>query len=183
MKFSYTLAGAEKAQGRLLQLGSKLNAAAIKGVTQMTIELEAYVKSQKLSGQVLHVRSGNLRNSVNSQFDGDGTAGSRFTGRVGTGIVYGRIHEFGGVIKRTVQPGVVRLRTDSAGELLRQANHPHLAIFAKASHKRFREVAYEGGKDYTITIPMRSFLRSALAERAEYIKEGIRKAIREAMTS
>lgn len=181
MQVSYAIVGAQQAAAGLRAVGPRITQAAVQTVTRLTYELEAYVKSQKLSGQVLHVRSGNLRNSVNSQFDNDGT---RFTGRVGTGIVYARIHEFGGTIERVSQPGVVRLRTNAAGELLRQATEgrlANLAVFAKASHKRYREVAYEGGKEYTITLKERSFLRSALADRREAILEALKKSVREAL--
>lgn len=175
MEISYTITGADKAIGDMAAKGPAISAAAIDAVTRLTYELEAYVKSQKLSGSPLHVRSGNLRNSVNSQFS---TAAGQYTGSVGTGIAYGAIHEFGGVIQMHMKPGIVRLRTDVKGNLMRQMKagiETNLAIFAKASHKRVREVAHEGA-DYTITMPERSFLRSSLRENRERILAGIRAA-------
>jgi phage gpG-like protein len=176
MKVTYAISGAAQAEGALRAQGSAVTDAAVNAVKRLTLELQAYVQSDKLSGQVLHVRTGNLRNSINSQF---GYEGGQFTGRVGTGIQYAAIHEFGGTIQRHLKPGVVRLRTDAEGNLLRQGEGrlANLAVFAKRSHadSRVRAVAYEG-KDYTIVMPMRSFLRSALADKRDHILAEIRAA-------
>lgn len=76
---------------------------------------------------------------------------------VGANTPYAAIHQFGGTIKRKGQSGTVRLRTDSQGGLLRQAEHQNLAVFAKANHKRYVERSYQSA-DYEINIPARPFL-------------------------
>ena len=80
------------------------------------------------------------------------TVGSALT--VGSGWNLLGIHEFGAMIHRTVKPGAVKLRTDARGELLHREG-TNLAIFASPLHKRYRSVAFEGGKEYTIRIPRR----------------------------
>jgi phage gpG-like protein len=176
MKVNYSITGSSEAAGSLKAQGGAVTEAAVNAVKRLTFELQAYVQSDKLSGQVLHVRTGNLRNSVNSQF---ATEDGQFTGRVGTGIAYAAIHEFGGTIQRHMKPGVVRLRTDAEGNLLHQGEGKlaNLAVFAKKSHadSRVKQVAYEG-KDYEIVMPMRSFLRSALTDKRDYILAEIRAA-------
>lgn len=73
---------------------------------------------------------------------------------------YSAIHQYGGVIQMQGKSGKLRLRTTAKGELLRQGKEGilrHLAVFAKASHKRAVEREYTT-KDYKITIPARPFL-------------------------
>lgn len=62
-------------------------------VQRLAIEIQASVKDSKLSGQVLHVRTGTLRRSINQRVDED--AGN-ITGVVGTNVRYAAIHEYGG---------------------------------------------------------------------------------------
>lgn len=76
------------------------------------------------------------------------------------GIPYAAIHQFGGVIKRTVKPGSVNLRLSrgKSGKLLRQENYKNLAVFGTSKHKT-KKVEYKGGKSYQITIVARPFLK------------------------
>lgn len=106
------------------------------------------------TGKILQ-RSGRLAASI-QQFH-DATSAT-----VGTNVVYAAIHQFGGLIQRHPMSGLVRLRKDRNGMLMRQADHPHLAVFAKGSHKQVKEVRWTRSKGWTIKIPARPFL--ALAE-------------------
>lgn len=104
-------------------------------------ELAALVRT-KLSGSVLHIRSGRLINSVRSEMVENATS---IYGRVySQGVPYARIHEYGGQTK------------------------PHVILPVKASMLHFwvggkevftRRVNHPGSK-----IPMRSYMRSSLAE-------------------
>jgi phage gpG-like protein len=170
VKIRYTIIGSKEVISKIETLGTRLNAAARMAVQRLTYALEAYVKKNKLSGDPLHVRSGNLRNSVNSQFEFDR---NNATGTVGTGIVYAAIQEFGGEIHMHRDAGKVKLREDVKGELLRQADYKNLAIFAAAHHKRFREVESKAA-DWTIHMPERSFLRSSLREMHDDIVDGLK---------
>lgn len=61
-------------------------------ITWLTLKLQRRVKTQKLSGQVLHVRTGTLRRSINYIVH---TSGTKTVGVVGTNVKYARVHEFG----------------------------------------------------------------------------------------
>lgn len=78
--------------------------------------------------------------------------------RISTNVVYAAIHQFGGSIQRHPMSGFVRLRKDRNGMLLRQADHPHLAVFAKSGHKRVKTVKWTRTQGWTIKIPARPFL-------------------------
>lgn len=62
-------------------------------VLSAAIMVTAKVKDEKLSGQVLNVRSGRLRRSINYRVVSDGDA--MVDARVGTNVEYAPIHEFG----------------------------------------------------------------------------------------
>lgn len=80
--------------------------------------------------------------------------------RIGAATPYAAIHQFGGTIDMPAKSTRVRLRTDAAGNLLRQGTEgakKNLAVFARDSHKRARESWAEVGA-HTITIPARPYL-------------------------
>ena len=87
----------------------------------------------------------------------------------GSNFSYPKLHEFGGSWSRTVKPGVVRLRTNAAGELLRQKADSRLAVFAKKTHadSRVRLKPYEGGKAYTVTMPARAPIQKGIRDRLD----------------
>lgn len=63
---------------------------------QISLMIAAYVKSDELSGQVLNIRTGRLKASI------QGTAqvvGDLIVGSIGTNVVYARIQELGGTIR------------------------------------------------------------------------------------
>jgi len=125
------------------------------------------IQAQHLSGPTtdssLSVRTNRLRGSINASkavILGTGVAST-----IGSNVVYAPIHEFGGVIQRTVKAGSVKLRTNKQGEILRGGKNGKLAIFAGARHKLFKEVKFAGGKNYTITIPARAPIGHGIADR------------------
>ncbi|RQZ74807.1 MULTISPECIES: phage virion morphogenesis protein [Burkholderia] len=101
-------------------------------------------------GKILS-RSGRLAGSMSKSYDA-------MSARVGTNVVYAAIHQFGGTIERHPMSGYVRLRKGKDGMLLRQANHPRLAVFAKNSHKLAKVVKWTRSTGWTIKIPARPFL-------------------------
>jgi phage gpG-like protein len=79
----------------------KWRRAMLMAMQSTTLGISAYVKERGLSGQVLHIRTGRLKSSIN------GTAqmvGNIVTGKVGTNVVYAPIHELGGVIRAKNSP-------------------------------------------------------------------------------
>jgi phage virion morphogenesis protein len=96
----------------------------------------------------------------------------------GTNVVYGRIHQLGGVIERAPYSTKVRLRTDRQGNLLRQGKNGRLARFAKDSHQGVRESWHEV-RAFKIRMPARPYLgvnRADLWEMGRLAVQVIRQA-------
>lgn len=86
-------------------------------VTRATFDLVRVVKADKLTGQVLQVRTGRLRRSITGRVEEE--SGSP-VGLVGTNVSYGRVHELGfkGAVnvkayKRTVKGKAFPVRAHS----------------------------------------------------------------------
>lgn len=81
----------------------------------------------------------------------------------GTNLPYANVHQFGDGGRVKIPPrqidGVVKLRTNRKGELLRQKKHQNLAVFAKKTHKLYTERKFSlMTKGHNITIPARPYL-------------------------
>lgn len=126
---------------------SKVRAA----IGRMTLRLQRKVMQEKLSGQVLSVRTGNLRRSIDGRVVNDGGA---TTGIVDTNLKYAAAREYG-------FQGTVTVR-----EHLRRAKSGMVPV---RSHSR------------RMNLPERSFLRSALRELQPDIVAAISAATGEAI--
>lgn len=73
------------------------------------------------------------------------------------GKVYAAIHQFGGRIDYAPRSILVRLRTDRKGNLLRQKDHPNLAVFARDTHKLAFPI-WGTSDGWSVNIPARPFL-------------------------
>lgn len=104
---------------------------------------------RKQGGQTLVLKARLLR-SITHNATNSGT-------EWGSNVVYARIHQLGGKINKLAFSSTLRLRTTASGALLRQKDHAHLSVFAKATHKRAVERRYTVGA-HTITMPARLFL-------------------------
>lgn len=101
------LVGWSAMSAKLQSMTPAIRAELKQAIQDETIFEAGYVKGEKLSGQVLNVRTGTLRRSISP---GEGVTRVEektwaITGFVGTNIVYGRIHEFGGLIHRISSRG------------------------------------------------------------------------------
>lgn len=110
-------------------------------------------------------------------------AAASVSASIGANAAYAGIHETGGTFTRTTKPGKVRLRTDASGALLGQRTNPRLAVFARKTHKRAREVQTLGGRTYTIKLPARAPMTTGFEDRlpayGPALGEGIIEAWRE----
>lgn len=86
------ITGEEKVVGSFVAIPDLIRARVKQALAGLGIELANRVKATKLSGQVLKVRSGRLRNSINSRVT---QAGDVYAATVGTKVVYGRFWELG----------------------------------------------------------------------------------------
>jgi hypothetical protein len=157
------LIGDRELVARFGELAPKVHLRLVKAMQRLTFRLQSLVKGAKLSGQVLHVRTGHLRASIGAQVS-DTT--DTVTGTVGipTGptLGYGRAHEFG-------FEDVVTVR-----EHLRQVKQafgrPIAAVSATVrSHQR------------TLHLPERSFLRSAFRENRDAVVAVLQGELQEAV--
>ena len=144
--------GKETLMARLTSMAPNVHVALKKAVYEQAVKLQAHVKTQKLTGQVLHVRTGTLRRSINMKVAEEA---SSIIGSVGTNVKYGAAWEFG--FDRRVGAGARGGPRTLTGTALDRyfAKHPP-------------GTKHEGE---------RSFLRSALADRAPDIREALRDAV------
>ncbi len=84
--------GAESVIARFEGAPARLRMALIDTTLRLAYQAQRQVMDTKLSGQVLHVRSGRLRRSINVQ---SLTEGARVGASTGTNVVYGRFWELG----------------------------------------------------------------------------------------
>jgi phage gpG-like protein len=125
------------------------------GVTRATFDLLRHVKEQKLSGQVLHVRSGTLRRKVNARVTETAT---EISGQVGVKLSYAAAHEYGLDTEEFVR---AHLRTvkQAFGKPIDPVS---VSVCAHTRHMK---------------LPERSFLRSSLAEKTPAIQAEIRASV------
>ncbi len=152
------LVGDKELVARFERFGPTVRSYLEKQVKILTMKLLTKVSKEKLSDQVLKVRTGRLRRSINQTVEADG---DRVYGIVGTNVKYGAAWEMG--FDRKVGAGA----RGGPRTLLGKARETYFA----------RHPA--GVKHY----PARSFLRSALAEMQPEIVSGMEQAIRTSASS
>jgi phage gpG-like protein len=148
-----------KLEARLANMPAALQKALVAKLTVLTTKLENHIKADKLSGQVLNVRTGALRRSIFAppiQVSPNQVVG---TVESSSDVKYARIHEFGGTID---VPEITPVKAQALHFVMNGKD-----VFAK----RVRA--------HTVHMPERSFMRSALADMRSEIEQGIRQAVEE----
>lgn len=123
--------------------GERVKDEARKAVQSMALKTLVLVK-QKLSDDVLRVRTGRLRRSITQKVAEDA---SSITGTVGTNVEYAARHELGFNGEERVQEHLRTIKTAFGKSIKGGA-----VTFTVAAHTR------------TVNYPARSFLATALAE-------------------
>lgn len=145
--------GAPEVAARVEGLIPRIRESVAAALNEYGQELSGTIKDDKLSGQVLNVRTGDLRNSITplevtqAEVMSGGAAG-------GAGIVYAAIHEYGGTITARNAP-YLRFRTQDG---------------------RWHAVK-------SVVMPERSYMRSSFRETAQAGMDSIRAAVMEAIQS
>ncbi len=134
-----------------------------KAVSMLTIKLQRKVKQDKLSGQVLHVRTGTLRRSINQKVD---SKGGRIIGTVGTNVHYAAVHEFGFKGTELVKAHVRRVKSRDS---------------FRGKRKVAMGVAFVSAHTRKMDMPERSFLRSSLRDMQEDIRSTLQAAVNKVM--
>ncbi|MGB8366349.1 MAG: hypothetical protein ACLQUZ_05475 [Rhizomicrobium sp.] len=151
---SLTVAGDAATIARLSRAHQSLFAAVKTALTVEAAALKARVQ-EKLSGEVLQVRSGRLRDAVTANIEIDGDV-AHATVAV-EGIPYAAIQEYGGTVHL---PEIVAERAKA------------LAFEIKGE-----QVFAARARAHDVVIPQRSYLRSSLAERSDAIAAALRDAM------
>jgi phage gpG-like protein len=153
------LVGAGPALDRLRALPDAANAGVARAIAKLGITLQNNVQQNKLSGQVLKVRSGALKSSIDVAVD---QSSGEITATVFTNVDYAAAQEYG-------FSGTVDVRASL--RLIKEAfGHPIAAkTIAVGAHTR------------RMDLPERSFLRSALADMTPDIGATVADAVREAI--
>lgn len=126
-------------------------------IGRLTLKLLTRVKVNKLSGQVLNVRSGRLRRSITQKVV---NTPSQITGIVGTNVEYARAHELG-------FNGQVSVKA-------------HLRQIKMAWGKRITPRTVEiRAHSRQVNLPEKSFLRSALTDMAPEIRQTLQHSVRQ----
>lgn len=94
--FSVNVSALTKIADQMRARQANIGPALQQGMTVAMARLAAYIQQTKLSGQVLHQRSGRLSQSVGHPTVTQ-ESNTRVTGFIG-GAWYGRVHEFGATI-------------------------------------------------------------------------------------
>lgn len=148
--------GGEEVARRLSAIEPKVHGSLLSTITKLSFELQAKVVSEKLQGQVLGNKTGTLWWSITPRIEDTPT---RISGRVGTNVDYGFIHEYGFKGNVTVDSHLRQI-TKAWGRSITPKK-----VFVRTHQKK-------------ANYPVRSFLRSALREMEPMIKIEIDKAIR-----
>ena len=151
--------GDREVASKLKELEPKIYNSLLFTITKLSIQLQAKIKSEKLTGQVLKTRTGTLRRSINYRVD---KTPSEIIGRVGIGAdaaKYGIMHEFG-------FRGTENIRS-------------HLRTIKKVWGKSIspKQISVRS-HTRTVNYPERSFMRTALAEMRPIIQNDISKAVK-----
>jgi hypothetical protein len=140
----------------------KVRAAAKSSLDMWATELAGYIKMNKLSGNPLHRRSGNLSSSVypDKRETADTVSGGA---RAGLDVPYAKAHEYG-MQRNVVVSAYHRMQTMAWGKPMATP----------------REVLVNQHSSY-INLPERSYMRSSLREQAPEGIAELRAAVREAI--
>lgn len=139
---------------RFMETKAEAIVAAVRGeMPRELLNLLGYIKDEKLSGQVLNQRSGNLKNSG---FTEEQYSSGQAQGWVGFGrtVPYARILNDGGIIEVPAVDG-------------------KLMVFQRDGYTVFTTKH----RAFTVNMPARNYLESSLEEREPVIVEGFREAI------
>lgn len=125
----------------------------------VVLRLQKQVKTHKLLGQVLHRRTGNLRDNIvrDSWQDGGLTVG---VVGIASGAPYGKLHEYGFSGAVSV-PAHVRQAKQAFGRRLKTPINVHVS-----AHTR------------RVRLPERSFMRTAFADMLPFIRQEFEAAVK-----
>ena len=156
---------AEALLARLAGTGDRLQSGMRRAVERLSIIVQGGVKEDKLTGQVLHVRTGTLRRSINRKITEDS---SGVFATVGTNVKYAAAHEYGFDGEVTVKAHTRRAQQQMALKGKKRPGKSEGTITVRQFTRHMH-------------LPERSFLRSELRDRSTQIQQDLRSAALEAI--
>lgn len=150
------LVGKQKVIGQLRAIPPSVYAMLVQKTYVIAVHLQTYIRTQKLSGQVLNVVTGDLRRSINFNVVQEA---KKVLGRVFSSgdVKYAGIHEFGG---RTSPHEIVPRKAQALAFM-----YGGKQVFAKS-------VKHPGS-----VMPERSFMRSSFNENQMFIVRELKEAV------
>lgn len=165
---SAKVVGVERVTKFFEELPQKAKEEAAKGMGRMVLKLQARVMRDKLSGQVLNVRTGTLRRSIDQAVYQDGI---QIRGVVGTNVEYARVHEYGFSGAVTVKEHLRMIREQGRFSL-KAVKGRDMGMWVKKRGKETGSEVLVKAHSRMVKLPPRSFLRSALKElEPEFLEE------------
>ncbi len=144
----------------LRSYGGKVQTAIVQSIGRSALRLQSEVMDNRLSGQVLNIRTGNLHRSIHQQVT---SSGGLVVGEVNTNVRYGVAHEYGFAGTVNVKASMRQIR-QAFGRPLKSPRYVQIR-----AHSR------------NVRLPERSFLRSALRDMKPGIEADLQKSIERAL--
>ena len=152
MSIEAVIVGDDELRAKFQRASDTIDGKLVDSMGRITIRLQAHVVRNKLSGQVLKVRTNNLRGSIHQE-----------VGRVGTNVEYAAFHEYGFSGTQNVREHMRTIKM-AFGKMLKTPKR--IVISAHARH---------------VDYPEHSFLRSALDDQRTEIMAELGNAVKEAI--
>jgi len=147
-----------------------------KTITRLCLKLQVHVVQDKLSGQVLNVKTGRLRRSITYAVTTPGA--SSVQGTVGTNVAYGRFFELGFQGTENVKEHLRRIR-EHGTMVLKAAKGHDMKVWAKQRGKLTGDEVVVRAYTRHVDMPAHSFLGSALNDMRPEILEQINQTVKE----
>jgi len=178
--FNVELIGDDAILIKLEEKGTRVHDALRREMDLLAIEVQGLVKA-KLSGPVLHNRTGLLRDSINIKVT---DTGENISESVGTNVIYAAIHEYGFDDEETVSAHIRRSRMQMAMATKTYKNKFGTISKHVAQTGRYGKSTGEiQVRSFTrnMVMPERSYLRSTLREQTGTIRTRLADAVMAAM--
>lgn len=160
-----TAVGMQKLVARVSAMPNNVHKALLKKITFLSLKMERRIK-QKLSGEVLNVRTGDLRRSIHHEIEDGPTA------------IYGIVFSTGG---RSKQPPYAEIH-EKGGTIQHPGGTPYLNFHGKTyfvSKQSAIASRLPVTKAHAIRIPARPYMSSTFGEMKQEIVSGLQEAARE----
>lgn len=160
-----TTVGMNKLVTRLSAMPNKVHREILKKVTYFALKMERRIK-QKLSGEVLNVKTGDLRRSIHHEIEESATS------------VYGVVFSTGG---RSKQPPYAEIH-EKGGVIQHPGGTPYMNFHGKTyfvSKNAAIASRLPKTKAHAIRIPARPYMGPTLNEMRQEIIKGLQEAARE----